>query len=90
MELKAALTTEEPKPSGDSDGNERDISKNLKFNPVKVVKEDPERKLRLSKQLKDLKVKETTLENQLKEVSLSHLVVNERHFSHLMNCLITV
>ncbi|PWA85363.1 major sperm protein (MSP) domain, Vesicle-associated membrane-protein-associated protein [Artemisia annua] len=89
VEVKAALTTEEPKPSGGSDGNERDLSKNLKFNPVKVVKEDPERKLRLSKQLKDLKVKETTLENQLKEVSLSpYLVVNDGHLSHLINSMI--
>nr|GFC47835.1 vesicle-associated protein 2-2-like [Tanacetum cinerariifolium] len=45
VEVKAALTTEDPKPSGDSDGNERDLSKNLNFNPVKVVKEDQERKL---------------------------------------------
>ncbi|KAI3728246.1 hypothetical protein L6452_16879 [Arctium lappa] len=66
-EVKSALPKEEPKPSGDLDANERNVSKNLKFNPVKVVKEDPQRKLRLSNQLKDLKLKENTLENQLKE-----------------------
>ncbi|XP_024995371.1 vesicle-associated protein 2-2-like [Cynara cardunculus var. scolymus] len=66
-EVKSALPKEEPKPSGDLDGNERNVSKNLKFNPVKVVKEDPQKKLRLCNQLKDLKLKESTLENQLKE-----------------------
>ncbi|KAI7757628.1 hypothetical protein M8C21_016519 [Ambrosia artemisiifolia] len=49
------------------DGNEGNLSKNLTSNPVNVVKEDPERKLRLCKQLRELKLKEATLENQLKE-----------------------
>ncbi|KAJ9549543.1 hypothetical protein OSB04_022086, partial [Centaurea solstitialis] len=66
-EVKTVLPKEEPKPSGDLDVNERNVSKNLKFNPVKVVKEDPQRKLRLCNQLKDLKFKESALENQLKE-----------------------
>ncbi|KAI3812499.1 hypothetical protein L1987_17209 [Smallanthus sonchifolius] len=63
-EVKGGLTTDDPKASADLDGN---LSKNLKSNPAKVVKEDPERKLRLHNQLKGLKLKETTLENQLKE-----------------------
>ncbi|KAK1438232.1 hypothetical protein QVD17_04038 [Tagetes erecta] len=67
-EVKDGLTTEDhPKASANRDGNEENLSKNLKSNPVKVVKEDPERKLRLFNQLKELKLKEATLENQLKE-----------------------
>ncbi|KAJ0431960.1 putative vesicle-associated membrane-protein-associated protein [Helianthus annuus] len=70
-EVKDGLTTKNLKASGDLDGNEENLSKNLKSDPVKVVKEDPERKLRLCNQLKELKLKETALENQLKEVRLS-------------------
>ncbi|XP_022023172.1 vesicle-associated protein 1-2 [Helianthus annuus] len=66
-EVKDGLTTKNLKASGDLDGNEENLSKNLKSDPVKVVKEDPERKLRLCNQLKELKLKETALENQLKE-----------------------
>ncbi|KAI3501744.1 hypothetical protein L1887_29736 [Cichorium endivia] len=66
-EVKSGLTTEEPKPSNDPDGNEQNLSKNKKFTPVKIVKEDPERRFRLSNQLKELKLKESALENQLKE-----------------------
>ncbi|KAI3713817.1 hypothetical protein L1987_72403 [Smallanthus sonchifolius] len=66
-EVKGGLTTDDRKASADLDGNEGNLSKNLKSNPAKVVKEDPERKLRLHNQLKELKLKETTLENQLKE-----------------------
>ncbi|XP_076941144.1 uncharacterized protein LOC143610588 [Bidens hawaiensis] len=66
-EVKGGLTTEDPKASGDHDGNEGNLSENSKPNPVKVVKEDPERKLRLFNQLKELKLKEAALENQLKE-----------------------
>ncbi|KAK9052766.1 hypothetical protein SSX86_029396 [Deinandra increscens subsp. villosa] len=65
--VKDGLTTEDQKVSAVLDGNEGNLSKNLKSNPVKVVKEDPERKLRLCNQLKELKLKETALENQLKE-----------------------
>ncbi|XP_076916685.1 uncharacterized protein LOC143576494 [Bidens hawaiensis] len=64
MEVKGGLTTEDPKASGDHEGN---LSENSKPNPVKVVKEDPERKLRLFNQVKELKLKEAALENQLKE-----------------------
>ena len=77
-EVKSALPKEELKPSGDLDGNEGNVSKNLKFNPVKVVKEDLQKKLRLRNQLKDLKLKESTLENQLKEVSN---VVNTKYYA---------
>ncbi|MFS8030613.1 putative vesicle-associated membrane-protein-associated protein [Helianthus anomalus] len=66
-EVKDGLTTKNLKASGDHDGNEENLSKNLKSDPVKVMKEDPERKLRLCNQLKELKLKETALENQLKE-----------------------
>ncbi|CAI9275058.1 unnamed protein product [Lactuca saligna] len=61
-EVKSGLTIEESKLS---DGN--NVPKNSKFKPVKIVKEDPETRLRLSNQLKELKLKESTLENQLKE-----------------------
>lgn len=81
-EVKHDLTAEESKPSGDPDENERNLSENPKVNLVKVVKEDPERKLRLCKQLKDLKLRESILESQLKEVRFSpYLVVNGGHFS---------
>ncbi|KAJ0666512.1 putative vesicle-associated membrane-protein-associated protein [Helianthus annuus] len=66
-EVKDGLTTKNLKASGDLDGNEENLFENLKSDPVKVVKEDPERKLRLCNQLKELKLKETALENQLKE-----------------------
>ncbi|XP_076907871.1 uncharacterized protein LOC143564497 [Bidens hawaiensis] len=66
-EVKGGLTTEDPKASGDHDGNEGTLLENSKPDPVKVVKEDPERKLRLFNLLKELKLKEAALENQLKE-----------------------
>ncbi|KAD3641733.1 hypothetical protein R6Q59_004385 [Mikania micrantha] len=66
-EVKGGLTTEDSKASADLDGKEGNLSKNSKSYPVKVVREDPEKKLRLCNQLKELKLKEATLENQLKE-----------------------
>ncbi|CAH1429924.1 unnamed protein product [Lactuca virosa] len=65
-EVKSGLTIEESKLSDDPNGN--NVPKNSKFKPVKIVKEDPETRLRLSNQLKELKLKESALENQLKEV----------------------
>ncbi|XP_071696272.1 uncharacterized protein [Rutidosis leptorrhynchoides] len=61
------LVNKEQEQSDYHDGNEQSSSKELKSKPVKVVKEDPQRKLRLRNQLKELKSRESLLENQLKE-----------------------
>lgn len=71
-EVKSGLNIEESNLSDDP--NRNNVPKNSKFKPVKIVKEDPETRLRLSNQLKELKLKESALQNQLKEVS--HDVVN--------------